>query len=35
MLTFGAAEGLMASVAIFYATGVLKTLAIKAGLRGE
>jgi len=35
MLVFGAAEGLMASVALFYATDILKKLAIKAGLRGE
>lgn len=35
MLTFGAAEGLMASVVLFYGVDVLKRLAIKAGLRGE
>ncbi len=35
MLVFGAAEGLMASVALFYGVAVLKKLAIKLGLRGE
>ena len=35
MLVLGAAEGLMASVALYYMVDVLKRAAIKFGLRGE